>query len=514
MSNSNNNSKIAKNTAFLYFRMLLTMFVSLYTSRVVLQVLGVTDFGIYNVVGGVVIMLSFFNSSLATATQRYLNYEMGLGNESGLEKVFSMSFWGFCLIAVITLFLAETVGLWFIHHQLVIPIERFDAALIVFHFSVLTFTVDMLMIPYNSAIIAHERMSVYAYVSIGEVVLKLLLVFLLTVIDYDKLVVYGLLLFLVSIIVALTYWVYCVRSFKECRVRCIWDKQLLKGLFAFSGWMLFGTITNMLSTQGINILINIYFGPILNGARAVAMQVNGAVSSFSNNFMTAVRPQIVLSYAQGKFEHMNKLVFTSSKISFYLLFLLVLPIIFNADYILALWLKNVPDYAVLFTQLVLIDLLINSAYGPIAYVSQASGKIRDYQLVISISFLLIVMFSWLGFYWEYPVYVTFIITIIVDVLGLFMRLYVLYKTVHFPVINYCKKVIFPVCIVFLLSLIVAYIPAVYFKIEDLQSVALYVICILIVTIALIFFIGLNTDERELVSSGINKFYNKIKFNRL
>lgn len=505
-----NNKRIAKNTAFLYFRMLLIMLVSLYTSRVVLQTLGVVDFGIYNVVGGVVTMLAFFNSSLNTATQRYMNYEMGKNNAEGLAKVFSMSFIGFCIIAVITAVLAESVGLWFIYNRLVIPPDRLNVAVIVFHLSVLTFIVNILLIPYSAAIIAHEHMSIYAYISIAEVVLKLLLVFLLQVIDCDKLILFGVMVCVVSCLVALSYRYYCVRQFRECRLKWVWDKSLLKGLFSFSGWMLSGTMTNMLSTQGVNMLINMFFGPAMNAARAVAMQVNGAVGAFEANFMTAVRPQIVKSYAQEDWYYMYRLVFSSSKCSFYLLFVLVLPILFNTHSILALWLKEVPDYAALFTQLVLIDLLINAAYGPIAYVSQASGKIRDYQIVISVGFILIAVLTWLAFKMKFPVEYAFIITIAIDIIGLFARLWVLQRTVQFPVLAYFKKVMSPVMLVFTLSLLSAYFISGCFDSETFVGMIGNAMGSCLVAGGLIWIIGMEQAEKQMVIKGISKLTNKIK----
>ncbi len=490
--------RIVINTSMLYFRMLLIMAISLYTSRIILQVLGVVDYGIYNVVGGVVTMLGFLNSSLSTATQRYLNYEMGKGNLSGLQKVFSMSFLGFVLIALVALCLAESIGLWFVYHKLIIPIERFRTAVWVYHFSVLTFMVNLLVVPYNAAIIAHEKMSVYAYVSIGEVVLKLLLVFLLQIIVYEKLLLYAIMMFVTACIVAFSYRFYCIRVFSECRLCWCWDKELLKGIFSFSGWMLTGTISNLFSTQGVNILMNMFFGPIVNAARAIAVQVHTAVNSFVANFMTAVRPQIVKSYSQGKIEYMYHLVFSASKFSFFLLFILVIPILFNTELILRLWLKTVPDYAVLFTRLLLIDLLINATYNPIAYVSQASGKIRDYQLVISIGFLLIIILTWLAFFYEYPVYFAFVIAIGIDMLGLFSRLWVLKKIVDFPVRRYLKLVCVPTLLVLSVSIVCAYLPYIWFEITDLLSLLFYVFWCIGLTTIFIWHLGLNAQEKRII----------------
>ena len=290
---SENNKRIAKNTFLLYFRMLFTMGVSLYTSRVVLNTLGVEDFGIYNVVGGVVVMFSFLNSSLATATQRFLNYEMGQGNALKLEKVFSIALTGHYLIALSVILLAETIGLWFVSTQLEIPAERMHAALWVYQFSILTLAVSIISVPYNAVIIAHERMKVFAYVSIAEVSLKLTVVFLLVYLSFDKLVLYAFLLLVVAVIVRMIYATYCKRNFTECKYRFIFEKDLFAQMFCFSGWMFTGTLSNLFSSQGVNILINMFFGPIQNAARGIAYQIQGTVNAFVTNFMVAVQPQIV-----------------------------------------------------------------------------------------------------------------------------------------------------------------------------------------------------------------------------
>lgn len=504
MGNNANNKRIAKNTLMLYVRMLLTMAVTLYTSRVILQVLGVEDFGIYNIVGGVVTMLAFLNSSLNTATQRYMNFEMGRNNLQGVKDVFSVSFISYCIIAIIVVILSETVGLWFVYHKLVIPASRLSAAVWVFHFSILTFVVNLLTVPYNAAIIAYERMSIYAYVSIADVILRLLMVFLLQIVTADKLILYAIMMFLVTVVVGLAYFIFCHRLFSACRVRWTWNTRLMKGLFSFSGWMLSGTITNLLSTQGVNILINVFFGPALNAARAIAVQVQSAVNSFVANFLTATRPQIMQSYAQGNTDYMNKLVFSASKFSFFLLFILSISIFFNASLVLNIWLKHVPEYAALFTQLVLVDLWINAAYSPIAYVSQASGKIRNYQLAISVGFVLIAALTWGAFKLGYPVYTTFIISIVIDILGLFVRLWVLYNIVRFPVVGYLKKVLWPIVYLLALSLLFSYILELLFKPEHIYDFFVYTcICFFFIG-GLIWMIGLDKSEQNLLMKSLNK----------
>lgn len=486
--------------------MLLTMAVTLYTSRVVLQVLGVVDFGIYNVVGGVVTMLAFFNNSLATATQRFLNIEMGKGDYDRLSKVFSMSFISFCFIAVFIAIIAETVGLWFLNNMLQIPQDRMNAAVITYHISILIFIVNLISIPYNAVIIANERMEAYAYVSIIDVSLKLGLVYLLSVFHYDKLIVYSILILVVTAISTSLYILYCNKNFRECTIKWIWDRGLLKQLFSFTGWMFSGTITNMLSTQGVNILINMYFGPVLNAARAISMQINGAVNSFVNNFLIAAKPQIVKSFASNDLEYTYKLVYSSSKFSFYLLFLLSLPILLETNYILSLWLNIVPKEAPLFTKLVLVELLITSAYSPIAFVSQASGKIRNYQLIISIGFLLVFLCSWGGFKLGFPVYTTFVVSVIVAFLGLFARLLEIHFSIHFPSMDYLKKVCVPVVIIIAISACLTIVISNILSVESIMGLVRNTIIYTIITIGLIFIIGLNETEKDMFI----RLFNKIK----
>ena len=505
MTTAENSKRIAKNTLMLYVRMAFIMAVTLYTSRVVLDVLGVEDYGIYNVVGGVVAMLTFLNSSLNTATQRYMNVEMGRGNADGLRKVFAMSFICFCLLAVVALLLAESVGLWFMRHKLVIPPERMEAATWVFHFSVLTFLTNLITVPYQASIIAHERMSVYAYLSVAEAAIRLLAALALQWVETDKLWLYGLLMFLTTLLVSTAYRTYCARLFAECKVRWLWDRKLLKGLFSFSGWMLAGTFSVMLNGQGVNILINLFFGPALNAARAVAMQVYTAVNTFAVNFMTAVRPQIVKSYAQGDESYMYQLVFSASKGAFFLLFMLSLPVVLNMEWLLGLWLTNVPDSTVLFARLVLIDLLVQVLFNPLSYVVQASGRIRNFQLMISLCFLAIPILSWCAFRMGAPAYATFVIAIVVDVISLFGRMWVLRNTVTFSIRRYLHQVGRPILTVWIVATGLAIagqlLPTALSTTPKALTSIVWSVSVAAVTIWLL---GLNHSEKSLIRQGIHK----------
>lgn len=448
-----NNKKIAKNTLLLYVRMLFTMGVALYTSRVILNALGIEDFGIYNIVGGVVAMMNFFNGSMATATQRFLNYEMGRGNFQKLQDVFSASFISYCVIAIIVIIVAETIGLWFLQNKLIIPDDRINAAFWVYQLSIAAFVVNLLSVPYNAAIIAHEKMSAFAYISILEVLGKLTIAYFISYSFIDKLVFYAVLTFCVSLIIRSIYSIYCKKYFAECQFQWTWKKDLFQKLFSFSGWMLIGTVCNIFNTQGINMLINLYFGPILNASRAVAMQVYNAINTLAVNFMIATKPQIIKSYAQKDFNYMYKLIYTSSKLSFGLLFLFSIPLLLDTNYILLLWLKEVPESSDCFIQLTLIDLLITSAFSPLATLSQASGRIRNYQLIISTGFILIFAISWLLYYWGYPAYYAFITSIIINLIGLFLRIWELGYSQRFPINIYLKEVVVPICITFFITMI-------------------------------------------------------------
>lgn len=507
---SSNNQRIAKNTLMLYFRMILTMLVSLYTSRVVLNTLGVEDFGIYNVVGGFVSMFGFLNSAMASATQRFLSFEIGKGDRNQLRNVFSMSVNIHFLIAFTILILAETVGLWFVNTQLTIPAGRMGAAQWVYQFSILTMMVYMVSVPYNAMIIAHERMNVFAWVSIAEVSLKLFIVFMLQWFGFDKLKFYAVLTFCVSLIIRFIYGFYCSKHFKESKYKFNWEPKLFKRIFNHAGWMLFGTTSNMLSSQGLNMLLNIYFGVVVNAARGIAFQLQNAVNAFVNNFMTAVQPQIIKTYAQENLEEMYKLVFRSSKYSFFLLFIIALPVLLLTETILTWWLKIVPEYATIFTRLTIIDLFFTSLYPPIATVSQATGNIKYYQLAISIGFTFVFIFTLLLFKMGFPSYTAFLITIIMSFIGLFARLLVLKFQLNFPIREYYRKVLVKIIIVVIFSIP---IPLLCKIIINNPINQFFIVCIIsvITTISIIWLMGIEKNERQFFKVKIIEVIDKLKY---
>lgn len=379
---SQNNKRIAKNTIVLYIRMIFLMLVNFYTSRLILSALGIEDYGIYNVVGGIVTMFSFLNSAMATGTQRYLTFELGRKDENQVNNVFVTSINIHFFIALIVILLAETVGLWFLNHKMVIPDNRMDAAVWVYQFSVISTAVMFVSVPYNALIIAHERMSVFAYISILEVVLKFLLALLLFITHGDRLILYGLLILCVQIVIRVVYGIYCKRRFQEARYIPRFDKRLFREMLSFSGWNLWGSTATVAMTQGLNILLNIFFGPAVNAARGVAAQVQSAVTQFSSNFQTAMTPQIIKSYASGDRTYMHSLIFRSSRFSFCLLLCICMPVFMETDMLLGIWLKEVPEYSAMFLRLILCASIMQSVSRSLMTSAQATGKVRLYQSVV------------------------------------------------------------------------------------------------------------------------------------
>lgn len=401
----------------LYLRMFLTMAVSLFTVRIVLKTLGAVDYGLYNVVGGVVAMLTILSSSMAPASQRFFSFELGKENNIQLKRTFSLTLSIYFIFGVILLILAETVGLWFLKTKMEIPADREFASFWVYQFSIASFLVTIIAIPYNAAIIAHENLKVFAYISILEVILKLAVVYLLLVFNYDKLIVYSILLFFTTLIINSIYRIYCVRKYSECKYEFYWDKDLFKSLLGFSGWTLFGVFARMLNNQGINILLNIFFGPVVNATRAIASRVSSVVNQFVTNFLKAVQPQITKNYAGGEKVKMMKLVFQSTRFSFYMLLLVTIPILFEANFILTIWLDDLPDYVVIFTRLIILTSFIDLLTYPLNDVSAATGNIKIYQTVAGSIMILNLPISYLVLNMGYPPQSTMYVLIIILSVG-------------------------------------------------------------------------------------------------
>lgn len=496
------NKRIAKNTLYLYFRSALIMLVSLYASRIVLNALGAQDYGIYNVVAGIISMVSFFNTSLAFAVQRYLNYEMRKGSINVLRSIFTISILGNCILSIIIVLLAETVGFWFIKTQLVIPVDRLQAAIWVYQCSIFTFVTVVLGTTYNAVIIAHEKMSIYAYISIIEVILNLFAALLLNELPVDKLQIYGILTLAVSVIIRGSYICICRKRFPECHFHWTWDITLFKNLFSFSGWMLLGTISSMLSTQGVNILMNIFFGPLYNAARAVAVQVNSAVNSLFYNFMLAVKPQIIKSYSQSDYFDTYQLIFRSSKYGMLLVFMFIAPLLLYTDIVLGLWLKNIPEFSILYTRLTIVNLLITVLFVPLSSVAEANGNMRKYQSAVSITFLLIFIITYICYLFNLPSYTTFIVSILISLLGLVIRLYILKHTFKFPAKQYVSVVIYPIIKVSGISFMILYLIYLYIP-KNIISFFLLLLFSLISVSILAYQTACNKEEKKMIKKYLN-----------
>lgn len=508
MDNAVNNKRIARNTLLLYFRMLLIMAVSLYTSRVVLATLGIEDFGIYNVIGGVVAMFAIISSTLSAAVSRFITVELGRNDFEQLKKVFSASVTIHIFLAIIIFFIAEIGGIWFIHNKLVIPHERLNAAFWVFQCSVLTFIVNLLSVPYNATIVAHERMDAFAYVSIIEVILKLLLVYILALFSFDKLIMYSFLLMLLAIIIRLIYGYYCKRHFEECVYHYFWDKSLFKEIMAFASWNFIGASSGILRAQGINVLLNLFGGPVVNAARGISAQVHAAIQSFVTNFMTALNPQITKSYVSGDHVYMMKLIERGARFSFYLFFLLSLPIVIETNRILSIWLVEVPDHTVNFVRLVLIFAMIETLSGTLITTMLATGKIKNYQIVVGglqlMNFPVSYFLLKIGLFPE----ITILVSIFFSLCCLFVRLWMLKSMVNLYVMEFIRNVLLNVLLVVLFSII---LPVVVYLIMDdgLYRLMSVIVLSLFSSSIIILFVGCNKQERIFIIDKIIYIINKI-----
>ena len=511
MSNqtSDNNKRIAKNTLLLYFRMLFLMVVSLYTSRVILNALGVEDFGIYNVVGGVVSMFSVISGSLSGAISRFITHELGKGDLSKLNKIFSASVTIQLLLSLIIVLLIESLGVWFLNNKMTIPQERMMAANWVLQFSILTFVIGLVSIPYNAVIIAHEKMSAFAYISILEAVGKLAIAFLIMWSPIDQLIYYAILMCVVAIIVRFTYGHYCTKHFSECKYHFYWDKELLKNMFGFAGWNFIGAASGILRDQGGNILLNLFSGPTVNAARGIANQVNNAVSGFIYNFMTALNPQITKSYATGEYSYMMSLVYQGARFSFYLLFFLSLPILINTHYILVIWLKIIPAHAVVFVKLTLIFALSESISYPLITAMLATGNIKKYQLVVGGLQLLNLPISYILLRFGFCSETVLLVAIIVSQLCLFARLIMLRNIINLSFVDFMKKVCMNIIVVASLSSIIPIIVSENLE-EGLFSFLFVSLISVITTSIVVYFIGCKAKEREYINCQIHNIYKKIK----
>ncbi|TPV35973.1 lipopolysaccharide biosynthesis protein [Paucihalobacter ruber] len=498
------NKRIAKNTMFLYMRMIIIMLVSLYTARIVLIYLGIEDFGIYNVVGGVIVLLGFLHTALTNASQRFITFEIGRNDNAQLKKTFSLIMTSHFMISLIILVLAETIGLWFVNTQLNIAEDRMIAVNWVFQFSVFTFIINILRVPYNAMVVAYEEMSFFAIVSIIETGLKLGVVFLLPIIDIDKLSLYGGLMFLVPLLSTFMYKLYCNRKFESSKYIFQWDKKLFMQLTSFSGWSMIGATANIGALQGGNILLNLFSGVVANAAFGIATQVSTAVSTFSYNLLVAFNPQIIKNYSRGENESMNKLIIRASSYSSYLVLLIAIPFLQNTEMILNLWLKDVPEYAVVFCQLMIIYQVIDVIQAPLSTLIFATGKIKVYHIWLSALLILNVPVSWylLKIGWE-PYWVLLTRVGLNFISAVLRTIYVSYL-VNFPSWTYFTSVVFKFLIVSVPAFGLSILIKQYFN-TGISGFIYAASASIIITGLIIYFIGINKNERAFINNFLVNF---------
>lgn len=496
---SANNKRIAKNTMFLYIRMLFIMAVQLYTSRVVLNTLGVVDYGLYNVVGGIVTMFAFFNGAMVTSTQRYITFELGKGHLERLKVVFTTCVQIHFLISLIIVLLGETVGLWFLYEKMVIPADRFTAAMWVYQLSILTMCVQVMSVPYNSDIVAHERMGAFAAISVIEVILKLAVVYLLVIGDFDKLILYAVLIATIQLLIRYIYTRYCHKHFPESILIRAFDKSLAKEMGKFMGWNIWGNLAGTLFGTGLNLLLNVFFGPAVNAARAIAVQVESAIANFSSNFLMAVNPQITKLYAQDDLTDMHKLIFRASKFTFFLMLALSLPVIMETDTILTVWLKIVPDYTVIFLRLLLCIVTIDAVARPLMTAAAATGDVKLYQSLIGGILLAIVPIAYVVLKLGGSPESVYIVHLVICIIAFLTRLWVIKPMIKLSMRQYFANVVLPCFGVMAVSVLLSML------IKNLLPVGLFgtvVVCLssVLFVLVLTYSIGLTNSERNFVTS--------------
>lgn len=496
--NISNNRRIAKNTLMLYLRMVLILAVTLYTSRVVLRTLGIPDFGVYTIVGGFVSMLAYLNAVFVSATQRFMSFELGRGDKDKISATFATAKLTHIIIAILILIVAETFGLWFLNNRLVIDAGRMYAANWVYQCSVVSLLVTIISIPYNSCIIAHEHMQVYAAVSILEVILKLLILYLLVVVSGDKLIIYALLQVVVSLIIRFCYTFYCSKHFEECRVKPSVDKALLREMSSYAGWTALGSLGFTFKDQFSNVIFNSFFGTTINAARGIAMQVNSAITSFATNFFMAISPQITKQYAVGNLDQSQKLVYAGARYSFYLLCLFVVPVIINIDYILTLWLGTVPEYTASFIIITLLSSLIYSLTNSTTTALQATGNIKIFQIGVSIIMLLELPISYVILRKGYSPYYALLPMIATNAIALIFRFYLLRKMIpSYNIKEYYVNTVLK-CIAIL---IICFIPSFCLKKflpDNFMGFCVNVISSVSLVCLVIYCIGISVKEREII----------------
>lgn len=484
--------------------MLFSMAIGLYTSRVIINTLGIQDYGINNVVGGVIYMFGFIIWAMSAATTRYLTFELGAGNSLSLKKVFGLSLTINLMITILIFLLGETIGLWFLYNKLQLPENRMNAAFWVYQSTLLSCMLGIMSVPYNASIIAHEKMTAFAIISIVDTTLKLIIVYLLIIIPFDKLKVYSILFLCTYLINQTINILYCRSKFNEVRFAFSWDKTLFKEMISFVGWNMFGGIARATFTQGLNILLNIFFGPIVNAARGVAVQLQGAVSKFTTSFQTAINPQMTKAYASNDIERMHKLIFMSSKFSFYLLYVLALPILLETKIILFWWLRLVPDYTINFIRIMIFISVLEAMADPLIIAAQANGNIKKTELIIGLILLMILPISYVSLKFGASPESVFIISFLLMFVSNLTRLVILKPMISISITKYFNEVFVKIFLVVIISLFVPLLLHLTLK-EDILRFILVLISGISTVCGSVYFFGLNQDEKIFIKVKINGF---------
>lgn len=501
---SSTNRRIAKNTLVLYVRMLFILAINFYTSRLVLATLGITDYGIYNVVGGFVVLFTMISGTMATATQRFLSFEIGKGTQENITRLFSTSVMIHLILSGIIIIIAETIGLWFLNYKMVFPPDRYYAANWVFQFSVLTLVINVLSVPYNASIIAYEKMKAFAFISILEAISKLLIVYLIAFSHFDRLILYAFLLMMVAISIRVIYGIYVGRNFQYCRFNWTMDREYRQKLISFISYNFIGSISAIAKTQGINVVLNLFFGAVVNAARGIAVLVLNAVSGFVSNFQLAMNPQIVKLYASGNKKDMYNLMCLGCKFSYLLMLMLSLPIAMEAPYILNLWLVEVPEYTVAFVRLTLAITLVDSLSQPMVTALLATGNVKRYQLINGTFLMMIVPVVYIVMKMGYGPEFAFVVSLLFSIVGHFTRLILISMAVRFSVKDYLNRVTIRVFIATILSLL---IPCIFQYGKETGFLWFLGDCVISIISVIVFayLAALSKEERDFLRLRLNRF---------
>lgn len=501
MKVNENNKLIVKNSIYMYVRMIFTVLIGLYTSRMILSSLGFEDYGLYNVIGGIVALLGFVNGSMSNTTSRYITFNLGKNNISHLIEVFSTSFYIHVAIAVVIVVLSETLGLWYVYNKLVVPPHRLTAAIYLYQFSVISSVISIISIPFNASIIAHERISAFAMFAIVEALLKMGIAISLKYIPVDRLIYYGAMILFLQVSVNVAYWIYNFKNFEGIRIKLVFSKVLFREMFAFTGWNLFGNFSHVFFTQGVNLILNFYCGTAVNAARGIAIQVDNLVRQFATNLQTAVNPQIIKSYAQGDTERFFTLIFTSSRYCFYLLFLIALPIMLEAEFLLTVWLGQFPNHTISFIRITLMIVVLESLVTPMFIANLASGKVKIYQIVmcvISLAFIPITLFA---IKFTGIPEIVFVSTLLMTIVEIIARIFIVHHQVSLPRLEYVKKVILNIILVIVISSVLPIMLHFILPYGILRFLSVGALSVLSVG-GTIYFIGMSSQERSYMKTFI------------